>query len=158
MPEMRLPDPWDGAPIVKVAIRVKNVGDGLSTAASTDPMTLHHGDEVDLLIRCKVASTALKPLDEDTPRGPQVADYILKGTGKATILDTGHAAIEDLLEEQQRRNDEAAGRPQLPLDGAGSIPAALDPEDDPERPSAGLEDVPDIPTDEDGYADPALES
>jgi hypothetical protein len=130
MPEMKLPAPYDGLPVVKTVVKIRKVGDGLSKAASTDPMTLHHGDEVDVIVRCVVASTTLKPLDDESPRGPQVACYDLEGTGKATIVDIGDQAITALLDAQQKRNDEAAGRPQLPLspDDDTSVPSeAIDP-------------------------------
>jgi hypothetical protein len=129
MPEMHLPEPYDGSPVVKTVVKVTKTGDGLSKAVAAQPMTLHHGDEVDVVIRCTVASTTLKPLDPDAdPRGPQVAAYDLQGGGKATILDVGDNAIAALYEAQEKRNDEAAGKPQLPLA----------PGDDPSVPSPGV--------------------
>jgi hypothetical protein len=128
MPEMHLPEPYDGSPVVKTVVKVTKTGDGLSKAVGTMPMTLHHGDEVDVVIRCTVASTTLKPLDPEDPRGPQVAAYDLQGGGKATILDVGDDTISALYAAQEKRNADAAGTPQLPLaDG-----------DDPAVPSPGV--------------------
>jgi hypothetical protein len=124
MPEMKLPDPWDGSPVVKTVVKVTKTGDGLSKAVGTLPMTLHHGQEVDVVIRCTVASTTLKPLDPDSdPRGPQIAAYDLQGGGKATILDVGDDTINALYAEQEKRNADAAGTPMLALDDDPAEPS-----------------------------------
>lgn len=157
MPEPRLPDPYDGLPIVKVTAALKGAGDGLSKAMSTDAMTLHHGDKLTAVIEVGVASTTIKPLDPEDPTGPQVAVYTLQASGRATFVDAAlEADVAKLLDAQAKRNDEARGRPQLPLDG--DSPAALAPGDDPSVPSPGVVKAPEddgTPTDEEGFADPA---
>ena len=165
MPEMTLPDPYDGLPIVKVAAALKGAGDGLSKALATGAMKLHHGDRLIAILDVEVSETSIKPLDKEEPRGPQQAKYTLVADGRATFVDEAlRADVNQLLDAQAKANDAAAGRPQLPLEGPDAIPAALDPADDPERPSPGMEDsaavdavltpVPDLPLDEEGYADP----
>lgn len=124
-----LPDPYDGQPIVKVTTQVTNAGDGLSKAMATDALRLHMGEPVTLLLDAEVAGVNVRPLDKEDPKGPLVATYVLRASGRATFVDPTDGTVQAMLDAQQKRNDEAAGRQQLPYDSAT---------DDPARPSAAL--------------------
>jgi hypothetical protein len=158
MPEPKLPGPFDGRPIVKVTTALRGAGDGLSKAMATDAMRIHHGERLTALVDVVCLGTHIKPLDNEDPSGPQQAVYQLVATGRATFVGPELAPdVAKLLDAQEQRNDEARGRPQLPMD-TSQAPAALAEGDDPSVPSPALGAPPadDLPTDGDGYADPAL--
>lgn len=140
MPEMKLPEPYDGRPVVKTTVAIKKAGDGLSQAMATDAQTLHIGERLTVVLEVDVSSVKHAPLDKDDLSGPLVLTYTLSATSRATIVDD--RLVSAALEAQQKRNDEAAGRPQLDLDTADSIPAALADDDDPSVPSPGMEPAP----------------
>jgi hypothetical protein len=138
MPDPKsLPAPFDGQPVVKAGVKVRNAGDGLSKALTTDPQTLHLGERVVVLIETEVTGADIRPLDKEAPRGPVTVSYVLTATSRATIIEDD--SIEDLLAAQHRRNEEAAGVLHLDLDGDGPDPVPdLAPDDDLEVPSPGI--------------------
>jgi hypothetical protein len=140
MPEMRLPDPFDGRPITKTSVSLRNAGDGLSKALAADAMVLHIGDELTVAMKVVVKGVGIDPLDDDNPAtGPLGLSYVLKAGGRATILED--ELVEAALEAQQKRNDAAAGKPQIEFPDA-EAPPVLDADDDPSVPSPGMEPAP----------------
>lgn len=127
-----LPDPYDGQPIVQVSPKVTNTGDGLSKSMTTDAVQLRLGDQLTVIMDVEVAGVDLRPVDKDDPAGPLVAKYVLRAGGRATIVDADDDTVAAILDAQQKRNDEAAGKPQLPLAEG----------DDPSRVSPGLTELP----------------
>jgi hypothetical protein len=109
MPERRLPDPFDGQPIVKTTVALRDVGDGLSEAVATDAQVLHSGETVTVVIEARVDHFVIKPLDKDDPGGPLVLGYVLKGTDRATITGAQEQVLAQLLDAQQQRNEQARG-------------------------------------------------
>jgi hypothetical protein len=140
MPDMKLPAPYDGQAVVKTTVKVRNAGDGLSQAMATDAQTLHMGEKLTVVLEVDVTGVDVRPLDKDDLKGPLVVAYVLSATSRATIIEDSLVAA--ALEAQQKRNDAAAGKPQLDLDSADGIPAELDPDDDVNVTSPGLTSVP----------------
>lgn len=127
-----LPDPYDGQPIVQVSPKVTNTGDGLSKSMTTDAVRLPLGGKATVIMDVEIAGVDLRPVDKDNPSGPLVAKYVLRAEGTATIVDRDNQGVRSMLDAQQKRNDEAAGKPQLPLAEG----------DDPSRVSPGLLELP----------------
>lgn len=114
MPDPKLPEPYDGQPVIKTTVKITRAGDGLSEALATDQQTLHLGEKVTVVLETEVVGVNIKPLDKETPSGPLVAQYVLAATDRATIADGED--IEAMLVEQQKRNEQAKGIHQLPMD------------------------------------------
>jgi hypothetical protein len=111
MPDPRLPDPFDGQPIVKTTVSIRNAGDGLSEALATDQQTLHMGERVVVVLEARVAGANVAALDEDDPGGALKITYVLKATERATLsaAEGEHDVLGKLLDAQQQRNEEAKG-------------------------------------------------
>jgi hypothetical protein len=100
---------------------------------TTDAVQLRLGDQLTVIMDVEVAGVDLRPLDKDDPAGPLVAQYVLRAGGRATIVDADDGTVAAILDAQQKRNDDAAGKPQLPYDSST---------DDPNRVSPGLTEFP----------------
>lgn len=136
MPEMNLPEPFDGRAVVKTTVKIKNAGDGLSKAMAADAQTIHLGERLTVVLEVDCSGVDVRPLDKDDLSGPVTVAYVLSATSKATIVDD--KLVRAALDAQQKRNDEAAGKPQMDFPDA-EAPAALAPDDDPSVPSPGMQ-------------------
>ncbi len=90
--------------IVRTAIAVQNAGDGLSESLKTDPVVLHRGDEVFVVLRTKVRHVAFPATDRKHEDDPEVARLHVLRTESATIVDS--ELVLDAIETQERRNRE----------------------------------------------------
>lgn len=113
---------FDGRDVLGTNVAITNAGDGLSKAMSVEPLELHLGETVYVVLECEVSKVRFDPV-KDTQAVQRV--HILKA-GAATMVDGDLVA--DVLEEQERKIEEAAGVHRLPL-GADD-PDAPDPEGD----------------------------
>lgn len=113
MEQHRLPEPWLGQPFAKATVALQNVGDGLSKAVATDRLVLLPGEYVNVVVRARVDHHVVKPLVADDPGGPLAVTYVLKGTEKCTVVADDDEALAKLLDAQQQRTEEAAGRMRL---------------------------------------------
>ncbi len=101
---------FEGKEVLATSVAVTNAGDGLSEALAVDPQILHQGDRGAILLEYEVAKVRFDPV-KDTHGLTRV--HILKAkTG--TLLDLDD--VQERLDEQRRRIEEAEGMMQLPLD------------------------------------------
>jgi len=106
--------PFESRDVLQATMRITRAGDGLSTALNIDPIELHIGDTMYVLLECTVGAIELKPIrDTDV----LVRKHTLVA-GVGTIVDSGFAG--DAIAEQRRLNLEAAGVHELPLDDGAS--------------------------------------
>lgn len=116
MPD-NLPDPYDGLPVVAVAVKLTG-GKGFAEAMATDGIRLHMNQRVTLAADCVVTGVQMKPAPEkDYAAGGLIASYTLTATERATMTDDD--GLSSAIDAQMRRNDDVNGRPQLPLDTYG---------------------------------------
>lgn len=101
---------FDGREVVATSVQITNAGDGLSSALSIEPEEFSHGQIVCVVLRCEVTKVGFVPV-KDTDRLTRV--HTLR-TGTAAIVD--QSLVQDLLDKQQVKIDEAAGRSRLPFD------------------------------------------
>ena len=117
------PSSYEGQPVIKIAVKVTNAGDGLSNSMNADGLALHMGQEVDVVLgNCVVSGVDLRPIDKDDPSGPLVANYVLKAGQRATITDD--ANVKGLLAAQEARVRAVKGEEQIPGLEAGAGPDA----------------------------------
>lgn len=117
MTDTQLPD-FEGTPVYSAAMVVRNLGDGLSKAVATDPRALHQRDKVFFVVEGEVADVqhpVLKDTDGLTRKHIVAAQL-------TTFVDED--IVRDMLDEQQRKNDELAGVQQLPMDEAAAAELA----------------------------------
>lgn len=107
---------FDGREVVATSVQITNAGDGLSSALSIEPQEFSHGEIVCVVLRCEVSKVGFVPV-KDTDRLTRV--HTLR-TGTATIVDP--KLVQDLLDQQQVKIDEAQGRSRLPFGESGGSP------------------------------------
>lgn len=99
---------FEGRPVARTSIAITSAGDGLSDALKVDPVLLHHGDKVFVVLETVVAQVNHVPLDGDGQE--LVRKHSLKTTG-ATIVD--ESLVSEVLEEQatkiRKAREEAEG-------------------------------------------------
>src|SRR5262249_14836962 len=102
-PESKELTPFDGRQVLNATVAIRNAGDGLSQAMSIDPIELHHGEKVYVVLECDVEKVRFDPI-KDTQALSRV--HMLKA-GTSVIVD------EDLvrahLDDMERRIEEHAG-------------------------------------------------
>lgn len=101
---------FEGLDVIQSSIRVVRAGDGLSKAMALDPVVLHTGQDVTIVIRCKVGSIIHRPI-KDTESLERVQTL---EAGSAAIIDD--QLVAKLLDEQKLRLEQAAGVQRLPMD------------------------------------------
>lgn len=97
----------DGLPVIGVGVEIRNAAGGLQDALKTDPVIIHKGDRVLVLLDCEMIDLSFKSVkDNDAWR----RNHILRANG-ATIVD-GEAFQEALrvqAEKIEKAKREAAG-------------------------------------------------
>jgi hypothetical protein len=104
---------YDKRSVVSAPVAIQNAGDGLSKAMAVEAKDLPLQSIVFVVLECRVKGHNIEPLTEDDPRSPLVRKQVLKA-GRATFVDRD--LVQKLLDEQQRKIDEAEGNAHLPLD------------------------------------------
>lgn len=106
---------FEGSPVLGVAIKVKNTGDGLSKSVKVDPVILRQHDRVYVVMECDVVDVQ-HPVVKDTDGVCRTA--VLRA-GNATIVDKdlviAHLAAQ--AERIQLAREAEAGVTRLPLAG-----------------------------------------
>lgn len=97
---------FDGQNVIAATIAVTGAGDGLSQALAVAPAELHMGQQVDVVIRCRVASVKHVPTNKDQPGGDLARQHTLKA-GLATIVEA--TLVNEVLAAQKKKLDEANG-------------------------------------------------
>lgn len=105
---------FEGRDVLNSSIAIRKAGDGLSQALKLDPVVLHQGQKVYVVLECVVGPIAFKPID-DTDCVARVQDLI---AGVATIMDD--VVVSEAIDRQRERLDRAAdlakGQGRLPTD------------------------------------------
>ena len=100
---------FEGVPVDSTGIEMPGAGGGLNKALAIDEMELHHGDEGTLVLRYKVVKVRFDPI-KDSDHLQRV--HVLQVTNAASI---DGETVDAVLEEQERRNEEARGVKRLPF-------------------------------------------
>ena len=102
---------FDGREVLNTTVAIRNAGDGLSKALGVDPVELHHGEDVYVVLHCTVDKVRFDPIKDAEDCLTRV--HMLKA-GDATMVDGDLVA--EQLEAQARRIEEADGVHRLPFD------------------------------------------
>jgi len=95
--------------VLSTTVAIRKAGDGLSAAVKVDPVELHHGETVYVVLETTVEKIRHDPV-KDTD-GLQRVHLLV--TEAATIVDAGLVA--EYLDKQKVRIEEAAGIARLPF-------------------------------------------
>lgn len=122
--------PFEGNEVVAAKIEIPGAAGGLRDAMRTDPVELHQGDRVYVLLETDVAKVRFEPVDKENPAGPQARVHVLDVL-VGTIVDEGLAG--DAITAQRERILEAkeaeAGIQRIPfeeLDASEVVPAEFE--------------------------------
>jgi hypothetical protein len=77
---------FEGLPVTSAGVEIPSAGGGLRDALRVDPVELHKGETVFVVLQCEVGKVRFDPVDRDEPAGPQRRVHVL-GTTAATIVD-----------------------------------------------------------------------
>lgn len=103
-----------GVTVVGSTIALRNAGDGLSEALEIDPMVLHHGQTVYVVIEARVSSIAFPALSSDTPTLVRREAVLRAGTSKIVDEDL----VGDMIAAQRERVEAARARARLEAEAA----------------------------------------
>ena len=106
--------PFDDRDVVETTVRIVGAGDGLSEALNVDPVELHLGDRVHVVLRGEVTAINHKPVkDSDELR----REHTIRASF-GTLVD--EAVVRKVLDTQRKAIDKARGLARLPgVDGDG---------------------------------------
>lgn len=115
LPEGHHPNltPYKGRAVVGATVKIRNTGDGLSSAMAVEPVELEVGSRVHVVLECVVEKHLHEP-EEKNVYDRLVLVNDLKA-GRATIVSGD--IVRDYLDEQQRKIEEAEGVLRLPGTG-----------------------------------------
>ena len=103
---------FDGKSVLATSIKITNAGDGLSKAMAVDPQLMSLHQKIYVVLECEVSRVQFQDIkDVDGV----VRIHTLKA-GTATVVDQD--MVQDVLDAQIARLEEAAGISKLPFDGA----------------------------------------
>lgn len=91
---------FEGLPVTAAAVEIPSAGGGLRDALRVDPVELHKGETVFIVLRCEVGKVRFDPIEADEPAGAQRRVHVLS-TNAATIVDGDTVA--DALAAQAER-------------------------------------------------------
>jgi hypothetical protein len=110
---------FEGLPVTAAAVEIPNAGGGLRDALKVDPVELHSGETVHVVLRCEVGKVRFDPIERDEPAGAPRRVHVLT-TITAAIVGGGDT-VGDALDAQSERIA-AAGQldGQLTMDEGGA--------------------------------------
>lgn len=101
---------YRGHPVTGATVAIRNTGDGLSAALGVEPVELPLKGTVHVVLECEVEKHRYDPIKDSDSY--QLVNMLK--AGRAVIVDRD--LVEKYLDDQERRIDEAKGKPQLDLD------------------------------------------
>lgn len=105
-------NPFEGDEVLAAGMEIRNAAGGLNEAMSIDPVELHKGDEITVVLRCVVDKIRFDPV-KDTSGLRRV--HILLANDAAIVDDD---VVSDALDRQadriRRAKEEASGMIRLP--------------------------------------------
>jgi hypothetical protein len=117
---------FEGQRVLATAAKITRAGDGLSASLKTDPIDLHSGEEVIVVLRCKVGDIAFRPRDVDDPAMGMIRLHTLVTQECVIAQDELVDTLDTALLRQARRNRERKEREQ----GINHLDLDLDETDD----------------------------
>lgn len=100
---------FEGSTVLSAGIEVKNAGGGLNEALAVDPQEWHRGDEVVVVLKCKVEKLRFDPV----PKTDGLRRVHIMSASQATVVD--ESLVAGVLEEQAVRIERAKGIIRLPF-------------------------------------------
>lgn len=104
--------PFDDRDVVETSIRIVGAGDGLSESMEIEPVELHHGQRVHIVLRGEVTKVTYEATkDSDELRRVHTVRAVF-----GTLVD--EPVVRKVLDAQRKAIDKARGLAQLPgVDG-----------------------------------------
>jgi hypothetical protein len=103
---------YDGRPIITSSVVIPGAGGGLHESLAVQPVLLHTGDSIDIVLRCTVEDInhkMIKHKGEDTGHYDRVAKLV---PNFGMIIDS--ADVDKAIAASRKRVEEAAGIQQIP--------------------------------------------
>lgn len=117
---------FEGKPIRKTGIEIRNTGHGLSTALKIDPVVVHSGEKAYVVLEIVGEKHRFDPMDD----GDAWERVNLTKAEVATVVDK--ELVMELIEAQRAKNlaaaEEAKGIQQIDADGTAGTLNVLTPE------------------------------
>lgn len=102
--------PFEAQRVARTKVAVTNAGDGLSEAMAVDPVELHIGDEVYIVLAATVSKVRFEEIKDSTA----LARIHVLRAGTASLVD--ESIVADYLAKQRSRIEEAQGVIRLPME------------------------------------------
>jgi citrate lyase alpha subunit len=104
--------PFDDHDVTETTIRITRAGDGLSEGLDVEPVELHHGQRVHIVLRGEVVKIASEP----TKEGDELRRVHTIRAVFGTLVD--ESVVRKVLDAQRKAIDKARGLARLPgVDG-----------------------------------------
>jgi hypothetical protein len=112
---------FEGNPVTSVGVEIRNASGGLNKALQVDPVVLHGGDTVWVLLQCDVTGIVHKPIKDDEGNWQRI--HVMRATD-CTLTDDEAAklAIRDQRARIQKWREEQEGIRRLFPDDEGPEP------------------------------------
>lgn len=106
---------FEGLPVVEAGIEIPGAAGGLREAMKIDPATFHKGEQVFVVLECRVGKVRFDPIDADYLDGPQRRVHVFVVTG-ATMVDGDlvRTQLTDQAEKIRLAKEAAQGVTRLP--------------------------------------------
>ena len=106
---------FEGLPVVEAGIEIPGAAGGLREAMKIDPATFHKGEQVFVVLECRVGKVRFDPIDTDYLDGPQRRVHVFVVTG-ATMVDGDlvRTQLTDQAEKIRLAREAAQGVTRLP--------------------------------------------
>ncbi len=91
---------FEGLPVVEAGIEIPGAAGGLREAMKIDPSTFHKGEQVFVVLECRVGKVRIDPIDMDYLDGPQRRVHVFVVTN-ATMVD-GNLVREQLTDQAEK--------------------------------------------------------
>lgn len=125
---------FEGVQVLRTQVAITNAGDGLSKAMAVDPLELHLGRTVHVVLECIVQKVQHVPTNADDPAEGVARVHVLKA-GRASLVDGD--AVRDVLDSQAdrilRAKEAAAGIQRLSIEADEDEDPDPDGEPDPDE-------------------------
>lgn len=108
-------EPFEGLPVVEAGIEIPGAAGGLREAMKIDPSTFHKGEQVFVVLECRVGKVRIDPIDMDYLDGPQRRVHVFVVTN-ATMVDGDlvRNQLTDQAEKIRLAREAAQGVTRLP--------------------------------------------
>lgn len=109
--------PFEGKEVIATTIAITRAGDGLSAALAVDPVEMHTGQKVYVVLETEVEKVSFIPSKDSEQK--MIRQHTLRA-GTSTIVEA--SLVEAVLDLQKCRIEEAKGIQRLDFDDDGAEP------------------------------------